>query len=114
MNGLTDGLIEDTEAIKALSDANKELVGVISSVVAENRRYEQSDIDLRIAQNDLFIEKDKLINAGYREESKVVQEVNAKLAENQAKMSQLQKRLYKIQTTPIVKNFSYKPCVEQV
>ena len=88
---IIDPLKVAEDALKALSEANKAFVGVMGSVITENQRYGSTQGELAKGSQELLAEKQKLLDQGWSMESTKVQDVNKKLAENQAKMDENKK-----------------------
>lgn len=81
-----------TDAVTTYGMKNEDLVKVIGGVTEENKRYLETTDLLRKSQIELGTEKEKLIKQGYSEESKAVQDVNGKMAENAEKMAENRKK----------------------
>ncbi|MBN8654833.1 MAG: hypothetical protein E6R03_17325 [Hyphomicrobiaceae bacterium] len=73
----------DAEAIKAASDANREFLSTLGSVNSTYQSYMETTKSLEQERIELEKEKQGLIAQGYSEQSTQIQEVNAKIAENQ-------------------------------
>jgi hypothetical protein len=73
---------EDTEAIKAVSDANEAMLQSMSDFQGIADTYNEKTGELEEKQNELLAEKQKLIEQGYSEEGEKISEINQKLAEN--------------------------------
>lgn len=74
---------EETEALKAASEANTTFLSLLGSVNTTYMGYMETTKSLEQERIELEKEKQGLIAQGYSEQSTQIQEVNAKIAENQ-------------------------------
>lgn len=74
----------DEEATRALSQANQEYLGLVSSLTGEIANYNDKQTELASQHDDLLAQKQALLAQGYWPESQAILDVNAKLAENEA------------------------------
>lgn len=74
----------NAEAMKAASEANQSFLSLLGSVNTTYMGYMEETKNLEQERIDLEKEKQGLIAQGYSEQSTQIQEVNGKIAENQA------------------------------
>lgn len=79
-----------TAQIKEQTEANKGLLGLITSVKNENDNYTKKSGELILKQNELTGELNNLMANGWSPMSSKVQDVTTKLAENKQAMSELE------------------------
>ena len=85
-------LEEQQAALEELSKANNEFIDVLGGVHTENQRYADETADLQKKDAELRAEKKKLLDQGWWPESDAVQDVNQKIADNNAKMAENEKQ----------------------
>jgi phage host-nuclease inhibitor protein Gam len=73
---------QEAAAIKAISDANTEMLGLVGTMQSEEEKFVQQQRDNMDERFALEAEKRELLAKGYSEESAEIQDINAKLSEN--------------------------------
>lgn len=78
----------DAEAIKHMTEVNREYLDLVGSVTKEYESQSEKISNLSTEHEDLLAEKQKLIDEGWWAESEKVKEVNEKIDENREKYSE--------------------------
>lgn len=88
INGVTEAVEMDEEAIKSMTEANRDYLSLVGDVTREYESQSDKLGDLTSEHEELLAEKQKLIDEGWWAESEKIQGVNEKIDENREKYSE--------------------------